>query len=565
MPTIDLTDLRRKLELVKHKGVLPGTTLEVDWSRLPSDETPASPLSALTELNKPLSLRATVEALHRAAGDDRITGLVARVQPYAAPVAVVQELRAALKAFRETGKRTVAYADVFYGNGAYYLASAFEKIVLLPAGSVGLVGFASVANFLGEALPWLGIEPEFGQRYEYKSMADVFTKTDFTPAHREATEALLDGILRTVAADIAADRGLDATTVEALMDDGPHEAAEALQAGLVDQLGFHDQAWAEARGDGHLQFLSRFAKRTKPKARATKDHPAIAVIGVSGMIADGKSGFKPGIPPGMGTGSDTLVAAVRAAAADPKIKAIVLRIDSPGGSAIASEVMWRELSLARDGGTPVVASMGAVAASGGYYVAAPCNRIVANPSTVTGSIGVVTGKFVTQGLREKAHLATRVLARNPNATMLAGYEPFTPEQRAKVDHGLDTIYELFVSRVAEGRRMTREAVHEVAKGRVWIGTDAHERGLVDVLGGFGDAVEEAKRLAGIGADEEVRLVHLPKSNPLEALLPKENSEPPAARLLALAGAGIAAALREWQAQAVEGEVRAELPGDWRIR
>jgi protease-4 len=565
MPTIDINDVRRKVDLARHKGVLPGTVLEVDWSRLPADEGPASPLSVLTDFNKPLGLGATVAALHRAAADERITGLVARVQPGFSPVAVVQELRAAIAAFRAAGKRTIAYADSFPTNGSYYLAAAFEKIVLLPAGSVGLVGFASVATFLGDALPWLGIDPEFGQRYEYKNMANVFTQTDFTDAHREASEELMKGVLRTVVADIAADRGLTPDAVQGLFDNGPFEAADALAAGLVDSLGFHDEAWAEAQGPAHLQFLARYGKRTKDKARVVKQHPTIAVIAVSGVIADGKSGFKPGIPPGMGTGADTVSAAVRAAAADPKVKAIVLRIDSPGGSAVASEVMWRELVLARDAGTPIVASMGAVAASGGYYVAAPCNRIVANATTVTGSIGVVTGKFVTKRIREKAHVATRVLNLNPNATMFTDYLPFTTEQRAKIERGLDTTYELFLSRVAEGRKMTRDQVHAVAKGRVWIATDALDRGLVDVLGGFTEAVAEAKQLAGLAPDEKVRLVHFPRSGALEALKPKESSEPIAARILGLAGAGIAAALAEWQAQSSAGAVRAELQGDWRIR
>jgi len=556
---------QHQIDLARHKGVLPGTVLEVDWSSVPPESLTSSPLQlAAAGFQKPLTLRQTVSAIDRAGRDGRVVGLVARVQPTLAPLAVLQELRDAVLGFRATGKRTIAWAETFPGNGSYYLASAFDRVLLQPAGSVGLVGVAASATFLGETLPWVGLEPDFGQRHEYKNAVNVFTETGFTEPHREATQRLLESQLEQLVAGIAEGRGLDPGQVRALADDGPHEAEAALGAGLVDGLAFRDEVMKEAKGDdGPLLYLVRFAKRSKPKG--LRKAPRIAVLDVTGAIAPGRNGVKPGMPPGPGTGSDTATAAIRDAVADGKVKAIVLRVDSPGGAVGASEAIWREALRARAAGTPVVASLAGVAASGGYYVAMAADRIVASPGTITGSIGVFGGKFVTTGLRQRARLATDVLRLNPNADMYGTQEPFTPQQRAKLEASLDKVYDTFTARVAEGRGLPIEAVDAVARGRVWTGADAAKRGLVDVLGGFATALAEAKRLAGLAPDDLVGLAAFPKAGPLDRFRPKESSDPPAARLLGWLGWALFAALDELERRTVSTGAQATLPGDWRIR
>lgn len=420
------------------------------------------------------------------------------------------------------------------------------------------------ASFLGETLPWIGLEPDFARRHEYKNAVDIFTETGFTEPHREATERLLESQLEQLVAGIAGSRALPPDRVRALVDDGPHEADGALAGGLVDALAFRDEVMDEVKGrDGSLLYLSRFAKRVRP--RGLKKAPRIAVVHVTGAIAPGRNGVKPGVPPGPGTGSDTATSAIRAAASDEKVQAIVLRIDSPGGAVGASEAIWREVLQARAGGKPVVASMGGVAASGGYYVAMAADRILASPGTITGSIGAFSGKFVTTGLRQRVRVATDVLRLNPNADMYASQAPFTPSQRVKLEASLDRVYDMFTARVAEARGLSIEAVDAVARGRVWTGADAVDRGLVDALGGFAAALVEAKRLGGLAPDAEVALATFPKTSPLDRFRPKESSEAPAARLLGWLAWAAFAGLEELERRAAGTGAQATLPGDWRIR
>ena len=559
--------LQRQLELARHRGVLPGTVLEVDWATPPPETITQSPLQLLAAgLQRPLTLRQTISALDRASKDDRVSGLVARVQLALAPLALLQELRDAVLAFRASGKNATAWAETFPGNGSYYLASAFDRVLLQPAGSVGLAGVAASASFLGETLPWIGLEPDFEKRHEYKNAPNIFTETGFTESHREATERLLQSQLDQLVAGIAQGRGLPVEQVRQLVNEGPHEADEAVAAGLVDALAFRDEVMAEVKGEQEapLQYLSRFVKRAKPKG--LKKLPRVAVLDVTGVIAPGKNGLKPGLPPGPGTGSDTATAALRDAVADDKVKAIVLRVDSPGGAVGASEAIWRETLQARAAGKPVVASMGGVAASGGYYVAMAADRIVASPGTVTGSIGVFSGKFVTAGLRQRVKVATDVLRLNPNADMYGPNAPFTPEQRSKLDASLDKVYGTFTARVAQGRGLATEAVEAAARGRVWTGVDAAENGLVDVLGGFATAMREAKLLAGLDPDAPVAIAHFPKAGPLDRFRPRESSEPGGSRVLTWLAWTLLSALDDLERRAAgSGGAQSVLPGDWRIR
>lgn len=560
----DVSDIKDMIDRSRHGGVLPGTVLEVDWTELPSDAAQSPVAKALSGIKGHLTLRDTIALLDRATADDRVSGLVARVQPAGAPIGLVQELRDAVLRFRAAGKSTVAYAESLSSNAAFHLAAAFERVVVMEVGSVWITGLRAQVTFLGDALPNAGLEPQFLQRHEYKSMADVFTRTDFSDAHREATARLLEATQQQRIDDVVADRGLDPAAVESAFAEGPFSPTEAIERGLIDEVGHRDEVWEKAKGDGHLLHLARYGHHTKPKKRERHGRPKVAVVAVTGAIASGTSGMKPGIPPGPGTGSDTVVKGLREAAADEDVAAIVLRVDSPGGSAIASDAIHRAVVLAREAGTPVVSSMGTVAASGGYYVSCACDRIVANRGTITGSIGVVMGKLVTSGLRERVKLATRTIDTSDNAGLMSSIEPWEGDQLETMDAEIDRTYELFVRRVADGRGLAADDVHDVAKGRVWVGADAAERGLVDVLGGFHEAVAEAKRLAGIDPDAEVDLVELPASSPLDVLKKEENSEPVAARVV---GAGLAVlhrAVSDWERAAQPKGAQMRLPGDLRV-
>lgn len=585
---IDLAELTDKIAQARAGGVRPGTVLELDLAEAPEEPGPASPLSKLQQqLARTLDLRATIRALDRASRDDRVVGLVARVGLEGAPVSVCEELRDAVRRFRAAGKATRCWSEGLPSLPALAVAAAFEHVTVLGAGQVAVTGLASRTNFLGEALPAAGIEPQFLQRHEYKSMADVFTRTDFTEPHEEAVRAVQASVLDRLVASVARDRGLGADDVRRAVEDGPHDAEAAVALGLVDATGFADEVWATAAPeDAPLQYLERYVHHaTRARRGRTPKRPTIAVVPVTGGISSGRSGgLKPGLPPGPGTGSDTFVSAVRAAVADDDVVAVVVRVDSPGGSAVASEVMARAVAVGREAGTPFVASMGSVAASGGYYVSAPCDRIVANATTITGSIGVVSGKLVTAGLRERLHIASRELATSDNATLLSSLQVWDDDQLARMEAEIDRVYDLFLQRVAEGRDLERDAVHEVARGRVWTGADALDRGLVDVLGGFHEALAEARALAGLEPDAPVEVTGFPKSSPLDVLRKPESSRPAAGLVggpgavadlaslvdaLLLQPGGLPSVLRSL-ADLLEGPgardaVQARLLGDWSIR
>ncbi|HWT49438.1 MAG TPA: signal peptide peptidase SppA, partial [Mycobacterium sp.] len=496
---------------------------------------------------RPMSLRDTVDAIHRAAEDPRVAGLIARVQLAASPPAAVQELREAIAAFSAV-KPSVAWAETYPGTLSYYLASAFGEVWMQSSGSVGLIGFASNATFLRDALDKAGIEAEIVARGEYKSAANLFTEDGFTDAHREAVTRMLESLQEQVWQAVAESRKIDRDALDALADRAPLLRDDAVESGLVDRIGFRDEAYAriaELIGVEDISdedapprlYLARYAGAARsrlappaPPIPGRRPKPTFAVITVDGTIVNGRGGphF---LPLGTSTaGSDTITAALREAAADDSVSAIVLRVDSPGGSVTASETIWREVSRARERGKPVVASMGAVAASGGYYVSMGAHAIVANPGTITGSIGVITGKLVVRDLKDRLGVGSDTVRTNANADAWSVDVPFTPQQRAHREAEADLLYTDFVERVAEGRKMTTEAVHVVARGRVWTGADAFERGLVDELGGFRTAVRRAKVLVGLDEDTEVRIVGYPGSSLLDMVRPRASSQPAAASL-----------------------------------
>jgi protease-4 len=558
----DVRALARRVDTARHHGVPSGCVLELDLCVAPPEAGGLDPLAIITGGGRPLALREAVSALHRAAEDSRVTGLIAHVQLPAAAAGPIQELREAVAAFSAV-KPSLAWAETYPGTLSYYLASAFGEVWMQPSGTVGLIGFATNALFLRDALEKAGIEAQFIARGEYKSSANRYTQDRYTDAHREADTRLLESLRGQVWRGVADARGIDSDTLDGLADRAPLLREDAVTSGLIDRIGFRDEAYARiaelvgakgvSPGSGDADdetapprlYLSRYARATGPGGSARpsmpgrRPKPTFAVVTVAGPIVSGRGGSRV-LPFGSSSaGGDTVAAGLREAAADDSVSAIVLRVDSPGGSVNASETIWREVKKAREHGKPVVASMGAVAASGGYYVSMGADAIVANPGTITGSIGVVTGKLVARDLKGRLGVGSDAVRTNANADAWSINAPFTPEQHAQVEAEADMYYTDFVQRVAEGRHLSVEAVEAVARGRVWTGADALEHGLVDELGGLRMAVRRAKVLAGLDEDAKVRIIGYPGSSLWEFLRPRPSSQPAATSLPDALGALIA--------------------------
>jgi protease-4 len=583
----DLRNYARRVDTARHHGVPSGCVLELDLQVVPHETAGFDPLAIIASGGRPLVLREAVAAIHRAAEDPRVAGLIARVQIPAAAAGPVQELRQAITAFSDV-KPSVAWAETYPGTLSYYLASAFREVWMQPSGTVGLVGFATNALFLRDALDKAGIEAQFIARGEYKSAANLFTQDRYTDAHREADGRLIESLHGQVRQAVADSRHLDPAEIDVLADKAPLLRDDAVTGRLVDRIGFRDEAYAriaELSGASGISpetgsddapprlYLSRYARATAPRPSPSipgRKKPTIAVVTLHGPIVSGRGG--PGLLPfgNSSAGGDTIAAALREAAANDDICAIVLRVDSPGGSVTGSETVWREVirvRSAKDGaGTPVVASMGAVAASGGYYVSMGADAIVANPGTITGSIGVVTGKLIARELKDRLGVGSDSVRTNPNADAWSINQPFTDEQHAHVEAEADLFYTDFVDRVADGRKMTVEAVDAIARGRVWTGADALERGLVDELGGLRTAITRAKVLAGLKPDADVRVVGYPGSSLMDLLRPKASSQPAAASLPeafgAMVGRSVAGVLS--QAERSLTGVNALWMGDYRF-
>ncbi len=516
----------------RHSGPL---ILELDLTDGLAESRPADPVSAALSRRRP-AIADIIDGLHRASGDPRVTALIARLGGRPIGLGLVQELRAAVREFAAAGKVTVAWAESFgefsAGNVPYYLATAFDTIYLQPSGDLGLTGIALQRVFLRGALDRLGVDVEVAKRHEYKSAAEQLTETGYSGPAREETERIARSVTEQLARAIEQRRPVPAGTARELINRGPFLAAEALEAGLVDALGYRDEVHASVRrsaGPGAtLLYLSRYQRSRALAERvralpATSRPPGVALIYATGPIRRGRSG---GSPLSAAMGSDTIAAAIRAAAADARSRAIVLRVNSPGGSYVASDTIWREVVRARAGGTPVVVSMGDVAASGGYFIAMAADAIVAQPATVTGSIGVLTVKPVLASLLGRAGVTTDSITEGDHAAMFSALEPFSEAEWTLVNNWLDHIYADFTGKVAEGRRLSAERVHELARGRVWTGADALERGLVDELGGLDQAAAIARRRAGLPAGAPLRV--FPRVRPLDRIRPAASSDSAAA-------------------------------------
>lgn len=490
--------------------------LTLDLDRGLAEAPPANPLTRLLPQDGAYDLRQLVEAMHAAARDERVVALFAHVSR-GMSMAKAQEVRDAVQVFRDSGKPAVVFSESIGGFGpgtaAYYLASGFDEVWLQPSGMVAVTGFVAESPFLREALDKLEIQPQFAARHEYKSAIELLTERGFSGPHEEAVRRLLDSWFAQWVEAVSRDRGLAPETVRSLVDRAPLLAEEALEAGLVDHLGYRDEAEAKHVGDAETIDLAAYAGRTEGiYERGAK----IALIHAVGTIQEqnGASPFQERVAdPGR------ITRALREAIEDDAVRAIILRISSPGGSYVGSDSIWREVVRAREAGKPVVASMGSTAASGGYFIAMPADRIIAQPGTVTGSIGVFAGKLVLGDFWRELGVNWDRVAIGENAAMWSTNVPFPEEAWAGLQKSLDAIYADFIRKAAQGRGMTVEAVDGVARGRIWSGADAREAGLVDALGGFDDAVAAARELAGLPADAPVRLEVLPKPrDPVERLL-----------------------------------------------
>lgn len=519
--------------LPARKAVPRKVILEVDFEKPLVEYVPQEPLAQVL-MREVTTVRDVIEALERASEDERVVGLVAKVGAAPMGLAVIQEIRDAVTEFANKGKFAVAYAETFGefgpGNGAYYLATAFDEIYLQPSGDVGLTGLMYECPFVRGTLDKLHIEPRMDHRKEFKSVKNMLTETKYTEAHREANEKLMNSQFGQIVQGITQARGVSKEELTEIIDRAPLLSEEAIKAKLVDGLLYRDEVFAniKARAEGaELLYLGKYLQRA---GKPHKKGPTIALIYGVGMVHRGRSRYD-ALSGSPSMGSDTIAGAFRAAVADDDVKAIVFRVDSPGGSYVASDTIWREVVKAKEAGKPVIVSMGNLAGSGGYFVAMSATKIVAQPGTITGSIGVAGGKLLTRRFwQEYTGVTWDEVHTSKNATFWAGTHDFSPEQWQKLQDFLDRCYEDFTTKVAEGRQMEKAKVLSVAKGRIWTGEDAKEHSLVDELGGFNVALRLARTEAGIKPDAPVKVAVFPRPKRLmENLLKRgpDSSEPSA--------------------------------------
>ncbi|MFI5184886.1 MAG: signal peptide peptidase SppA [Vicinamibacteria bacterium] len=464
-------------------------------------EAPSSDFNSFFERH-PTSLRTMIESLDRAANDSKVSSVLVRVSFLDAGWGRVQEVRDALLRFRKSGKPAYAFIE-FCGNKEYYLATACSKVYALPTAILQVAGLSAEVTFFRKSLEKLGIEAQFEGVGKYKNAPNTFTESSFTEPHREQMTALVDSLYEQYVAAIATGRGKSAEEIRGLIDRGPYDAPGALRAGLVDALVYQDELRAKLGGASRLT-PGRYVRGFR--GFGFDRRPKVALVYAVGEIMSGES--QSSALGGEAAGSDTISGAIRDARTDDDIKAIVLRVDSPGGFGPAADVIRREVQLAQKV-KPVIVSMGDLAASGGYYVTIGSGAIIAEPGTITGSIGVFSGKFSLRGLYDKLGVTKEIVSRGANASLFTSYRPWTAEERAKVRGQNVAFYEDFVRKVAEGRGKSYAEIDAIAQGRVWTGVDALQRGLVDRLGGLQDAVATAKEKAHIAKGQDVALVVLP--------------------------------------------------------
>lgn len=468
------------------------------------DAYPYQPLSGLFVAESESYLH-LLERLRLAEEDQNSRGVLIHLDQTPFSLAQIEELRYAIARVRATGRPVVAYLDRATSNGAYLLACAADKIYLHPAAQVDLVGLSAELQFFRGALDLVGIEPQFAKRAEYKSAVESYMNTESSPASREQMDALLDDLHGVLVDGIAASRGRKPEQVREIIDRGPFTATEAFNEGLIDGMFYPDEllgSLSEVFGEDYELDEEYGLAEDESGWRSPYE---IAVVYVDGAIVSGPSS-PPGLFGGAATaGSDTIIGQLEQARRENSVKAVILRVDSPGGSAFASDEIWRAVDrLKRE--KPVIVSMGGVAASGGYYVASGATRIFAEPSTITGSIGVYGGKISLEELYDKVGIHYEVYNRGRNAAMYSVSKPMDAVEFAAMDRLIDDTYSQFKQKVVAGRHMDPDKVEQVARGRVWSGKDALEQGLVDELGGISEAIDAAQAMADMPEGANVELI-----------------------------------------------------------
>jgi protease-4 len=526
--------------------------LAIDLSGDMPEGPPPSGLGFLER--RPASIRGLVDAVDRAAADRHVKGLLLRIGPLDTGWARVQELRDALVRFRRSGKPSWAHLEDA-SNLEYFLATGCAKIAASPTSMLDVSGLAAEVTFYRGTLDKLGVEAQFEGVGRYKNAPNQLTEKGFTEPHREQMTALVESLFAQLVTGIAEARELEPAAVRALVDRGPFRAIEAKQAGLVDELLYRDEV--EARVPGGRR-LGAAAYVRAARGGAFDRRPKLAVVYAAGDLMPGESQESPF---GRVAGAETIIQGLRAAREDGSVRAIILRVDSPGGSGTASDAIWREVQLARRA-KPVVASMGDYAASGGFYVSMGADAIVAEPGTITGSIGVFSGKLSLRGLYAKLGISQETVSRGKHAALFSSYAPWSEAERAKVRELNQAFYETFVGKAAEGRKKTPAEIERVAQGRVWTGREALDSGLVDGLGGLEAAVRLARERARIPPGQDVQLVVLPEAKGFfETLMERQEQD---VQVGALLGREAASLLRWGQALSERGPI-ARLPFELRVR
>jgi protease-4 len=470
-----------------------------------------------------LDIKTVLDALAKAKEDRKIVGLALKIRQARLGWARLQDIRDAVVNFKSSGKPVIAFMESG-GNREYFLASAGSVICLVPSANLDLTGLSAEVLFFKGSLDRLGVKPDLARVGEYKSAVEMFTRDAMSPAYREELTVLLDDLYAQFIKAIADGRGLDAEATRRLVDGGPFTAWEAMDAKLVDKLAYEDEMEKifEELVKSRLKKLplDRYKIRESFFRRIfRRRRPRIALIHVVGTIASGENRRSP--DQRSIVGSETLSVLIRAARENRNVKAIVLRVNSPGGSALASDVIWREVIVTREK-KPVIVSFGDVAASGGYYIAAAADSIVAEPATVTGSIGVIGGKFVIRELLDKLGIKHESITRGAHAGFYSMYTPYSDEERQRLDKQIrDFYYREFIKKVATGRNMDDAEVEKIAQGRVWSGHQGKNLGLIDELGGLDRAIEIAKAKAGIPAEKKVSVVYYLKRRRWRDLIPRD--------------------------------------------
>ncbi|HYD28754.1 signal peptide peptidase SppA [Brevundimonas sp.] len=534
------------------------TVLELDLREGVTDQAPTNPFAVFG--GGGLSTMQIVDTLAQAEDDHRVKALLLRLPEAGITPAAADEIRQAVRRFRRSGKVVIAHAQGFQPVGtavsSYMLGASASELWMQNTSSFQLAGFSTESIFLGRAFEKYGVNAQFEQRYEYKNAVNEFTESDYTPAHREAMSAWMTSIYTSALANAAQDRRVTPQALRAAIEAGPYSSAQALQRRLIDKIGQVEEAEAEAkRRAGRGAEIMEFGDYASSKGeRAGSGRNAIAIVGGEGAILTGTGGADP-FGGGSSIMSDDLAEAIYDAIEDDSVKAIVFRVSSPGGSPDASEQILAAVRAAKAAGKPVVISMGDYAASGGYWISSEANWIVAQPSTLTGSIGVFGGKLVLADALGRFGIDMRNLSVGGDfADSFSPSEPFEAADRAAFAASIDRTYEEFIARVARGRNLPAARVREIARGRVWTGAQARSIGLVDQLGGLEEAIAKARQLARIPAEESVRFKRYPEAkSPFAALSEAFGVSGEAARVLI----GIGGVLNDPQAEAAVRQLRTE--------